>query len=52
MSQENVELVRQSFAAFNRGEPETATALFRPEVEWHAYLVRLGGRFIAAATPL
>lgn len=43
MSQENVELVRQSFAAFNRSDPETAAALFHPEVEWHAYLGALGG---------
>ena len=43
MSEENVELVRQSFAAFNRGDPETAAALFHPEVEWHAYLGAPGG---------
>jgi ketosteroid isomerase-like protein len=43
MSQENVELVRQTFAAFNRGDPETAAGLFHPEVEWHAYLGAPGG---------
>ena len=43
MSQENVELVRQGFAAFNRGDYETGVTFFHPEVEWHAYLGELGG---------
>jgi ketosteroid isomerase-like protein len=35
MSQENVEIVRGAFEAFNRDGPEAALAAFAPDVEWH-----------------
>ena len=38
MSEENVERVRGSFAAFNRGDFEAAIGVFHPEVEWIPYL--------------
>jgi ketosteroid isomerase-like protein len=41
MSQENVDLVRRSYAAFNRGEYEAAAAAFHPEAEWYPYLSAL-----------
>lgn len=34
MSEENVDIVRRAYAAFNAGEPEAAIALLDPEVEW------------------
>ena len=34
MSQANVEIVRRAYEAFNGDDPETAIALFDPEVEW------------------
>ncbi len=43
MSQENVEIVRAGFAAFNRGDYEAALAAFHPEVEWVPYLGALQG---------
>jgi uncharacterized protein len=38
MSQENVELVRSAYAAFNRGDFDAVARFFHPEVEWHPYL--------------
>jgi ketosteroid isomerase-like protein len=35
MSQENVELVRQAFEAFNRDDRATVIRLLAPDVEWH-----------------
>src|SRR6266404_2959940 len=35
MSQENVEIVRRAFEAFNRDGPEAALAELAPDVEWH-----------------
>jgi ketosteroid isomerase-like protein len=36
MSQENVELVRQAFEAFNRDDRATVARLLAPDVEWHS----------------
>ncbi len=36
MSHENVELVRESIAAFNRNDPEAAVGAMHPQVEWLA----------------
>ncbi len=36
MSQKNVELVRQGFEAFNRGDRVTVTRLLAPDVKWHS----------------
>lgn len=36
MSEENVEVVRALYAAYNRGDDDTALAAFDPEVEWDA----------------
>ena len=36
MSQENVELVRQAFEAFNRGDRAAVARLLAPDVEWHS----------------
>ena len=38
MSQENVELVRAAYAAFNRGDFDAVATALHPEVEWHPYL--------------
>ena len=35
MSQDNVEIVRRAFEAFNRDGPEAALAWLAPDVEWH-----------------
>jgi ketosteroid isomerase-like protein len=35
MSQENVEIVRDAFEAFNRDGPEAALAALAPDLEWH-----------------
>ena len=35
MSQENVEVVRAAFAAWNRGDLNAWLETFHPEVEWH-----------------
>jgi ketosteroid isomerase-like protein len=43
MAQENVETVREAFAAFNRGDFETAVGAFDPEAEWIPYLSALEG---------
>ena len=37
MSQENVELVRDLYDLWNRGDIDAATDLFDPEVVWHGY---------------
>ena len=34
MSEENVEVVRRAYAAFNRGDADAFVALARPDVEW------------------
>ena len=45
MSQENIErMIREGFAAFNRGDFEAATAMFHPEIEWIAYMSALEGK--------
>ena len=36
MSQENVELVREAFEAFNRGDLEEALGRMHPNIEWRA----------------
>lgn len=38
MSEENVELVRSAYAAFNRGDFDAVGRFFHPEIEWHPYL--------------
>jgi ketosteroid isomerase-like protein len=35
MSQENVEIVRRGYVAFNRGGPEAIMDFLHPEIEWH-----------------
>jgi uncharacterized protein len=37
MSQENVERVREGYAAFNRGNIEAAVQGFHPDIEWLAW---------------
>jgi len=44
LSQENVEIVRRGFAAFNEGDLETTASLFHADAEWRPYLGQLGGR--------
>ena len=34
MSHENVEIVRRSYEAFMRGDPETALSAYSPDTEW------------------
>jgi ketosteroid isomerase-like protein len=46
MSQENVELVRQAFEAFNRDDRATVIRLLAPDVEWHT----LAGPILGAST--
>jgi ketosteroid isomerase-like protein len=43
MSEENVEVVRRGFAAFNRGDFDAAIAVFRADAVWHSYLAMLEG---------
>jgi ketosteroid isomerase-like protein len=43
MSEENVERVREAYAAFNRGDVEAAVAVFDEEAEWYPYLGALEG---------
>ena len=38
MSQENVEVVRSAYAAFNRSDFDAVAAALHPDVEWHPYL--------------
>jgi ketosteroid isomerase-like protein len=42
MSQENVEVVRRLFAAWNRKDQDTAMALLDPQIEFRSALVDLG----------
>ena len=42
MSQENVEIVRTAFAAWNRGDLDAWLETFHPEAEWHASGAFLG----------
>ena len=35
MSQENVEIVRAAFEAFNRGDIGASHEFWDPEIEWH-----------------
>jgi ketosteroid isomerase-like protein len=45
MSQENIELVRTLFAAWNRGDlDDLVSRFFHPEAEWHPYLSVLESR--------
>ena len=37
MSQANVEVVRESFAAFNRGDLDEALQWMHPEIEWQTH---------------
>ena len=43
MSQENVELVRRSFEAFNRRDIASMLALCDPDIEYFSHLVELEG---------
>ena len=36
MSQENVDLVRSAYEAYNRRDPEAVLACFDPDIDWHA----------------
>ena len=47
MSQENVEVVRRSNAAFNRGEVDAALKFFAPDAERPDLGGRLGCRRVA-----
>jgi hypothetical protein len=46
MSEENVELVRQGFEAFNRGDRVTVARFLAPDVEWHS----LAGPILGVST--
>jgi uncharacterized protein len=35
MSQENVDLVRSAYEAYNRRDPEAVLACFAPDIDWH-----------------
>ena len=35
MSQENVDLVRSAYEAYNRRDPEAVMACFDPDIDWH-----------------
>jgi len=35
MSQENVDLVRSAYEAYNRRDPEAVLACFHPDIDWH-----------------
>jgi ketosteroid isomerase-like protein len=50
MSQENVEIVRRAFEAFNRGDPEAWAAVLAPEFEYTAFgtAVGIGGTYRGA----
>jgi ketosteroid isomerase-like protein len=43
MSQENVEVVREVWNAFNRGDLDTFIEFFDPEIEWHDLPTMPGG---------
>jgi ketosteroid isomerase-like protein len=50
MSQENVEIVRRAFDAFNRRDLAAAAAVFASDAEWVPYLAALRSRSTADAT--
>jgi ketosteroid isomerase-like protein len=52
MSQDNVALVRQAFAAFNRGDFEAAMSAFDSEAEWIPYLGALEGQAFRGRTAI
>ena len=54
MSQENVEIVRRGFDAFNRRDLDAFLALFDPDVEFTAYAMQseLGGRTSSPSIPI
>jgi ketosteroid isomerase-like protein len=35
MSQENTDLVRSAYEAYNRRDPEAVMACFHPDIDWH-----------------
>ena len=37
MSEENVELVRRTYEAVNKGDSDAMVLYFHPEIEFHAY---------------
>jgi ketosteroid isomerase-like protein len=43
VSQENVEIVRRFYDAFNRRDREDVAALLHPQIEWHTYAAPLIG---------
>ena len=43
MSQENVERIRQAYAAFNRGDFDGVAEILHPEIEWRPYLGAVEG---------
>jgi ketosteroid isomerase-like protein len=43
MSQENLDLIRTGYAAFNRRDFAAAGATFHPQVEWYPYLGAVEG---------
>jgi uncharacterized protein len=43
MSEDNVELVRAAYAAFNRRDFEAVSEFLHPELEWHPYLGAVEG---------
>ena len=43
MSQENVEIVRRGYEAFDRGDRAAAARLLAPDVEWHSVAAPLVG---------
>jgi ketosteroid isomerase-like protein len=43
MSQENVELVRVAYAAFNRRDFDAIGEVLHPDLEWHPYLGAVEG---------
>ena len=43
MSEENVEIVRAAYAAFNRRDFKAVSEFLHPELEWHPYLGAVEG---------
>ena len=43
MSQENVEIVRQAFAAYASGGPEGLADFWHPEIEWYPFTAQVEG---------
>jgi ketosteroid isomerase-like protein len=52
MSEENVEVVREAYAALNRGDAEAVAAALHPDVEWRAYLSALEARVYRGPTAI